>query len=756
MFPHKRNSLKKAPYLLFSLLFLCTTAIGANLQDSPSKSTAETLEAARPKIGLVLSGGGARGFAHIGVLKVLEKHNVPIDYVVGTSMGSIIGGLYAIGLTPEEIETGVKGIAWDEVFDDFANREYKSFRRKQDDSDFFNLQRIGITDEGLQIRPGLIEGQQIELALDRLAYPGFHIEDFDKLKIPYRAIATDIATGDPFIIKSGNIARAMRASMSIPGALPPITIDDTLLVDGGIANNIPIDIVRAMGADIVIVVDVSAPLADREDIKSGIDVTGQLTTILTRRIADIQIKTLKKNDILIVPGAKEISSSDFDKYAELIKSGEIAAIGKLESIKKLSLSQEDYTSFETSLVSVANRDPIIDFIEINNKTPLRDDVMRVRIHQKIGKPLDIPQLETDLSYIYGLDYSGSVVYSLEQHEGKTGLIIYVRDRKWAHSYLQFGLSIESALEIQSITNFHASYNKNNLNDLAGELRATAAIGNESQISAEIYQPLNAELDYFVSVKTGIKTDLVPTLIGDHIESTQRFSRNYITLSAGKIFKQTTELSLGLSYNDGKITSISGPRFDSGNEFIESYYYLKLFHDSLDNTSFPNTGFFSNISLTVNREELGADLDYEQLRFHIGGAGTFGRYTIFSRAIIEATLDELSDEEVQANTLFWRGGFLELSGTIRNELFGQHFGLVETAFYRRLGNISVLPMYAGFSLEAGNAWIDSSEINAENMRFAGSFFIGAESFLGPIYIAIGATDKGETAFYFNIGKSFLEN
>ena len=753
MLPRRCNS----PNTLFFFLTLyCFSplAISADLQND--QESEQNLQTERPKIGLVLSGGGARGFAHIGVLKVLEENNIPIDYIVGTSMGSIIGGLYAIGLSPEDIEVGVRGIAWDKVFNDFANRDYRSFRRKQDDFDFFNLQRIGITDDGLQIRPGLIEGQQIELALDRLAYPGFHIDDYDKLKIPFRAIATDIATGDTFIIKSGNLARAMRASMSIPGALPPITIDDTLLVDGGIANNVPIDIIRDMGADIVIVVDVSAPLADKEDIKSGIDVTGQLTTILTRRIADIQIKTLKGNDILIIPGEKEISSSDFSKYSELIKSGEVAATDKLKNIKKLSLSQEDYSLHVAATISVAKKDPIIDFIEINNKTSLRDDVMRVRIHQKIGEPLDVPQLEKDLSYIYGLDYSGSVVYSLEQRDGKTGLIVYVRDRAWAHSYLQFGLSIESAFEIQSITNFHASYNKNDLNDLAGEFRALVTAGNESSISAEIYQPLDAELDYFVSVKTGIDTNLVPTLIGDHIESTQLFNRQYITWSTGKIINQTTEFRLGMRYNDGKITSVTGAKFDDATEFIESYYYLKFIHDTLDNTSFPNTGFFTNASLTVNREALGSDLDYEQLRLHIGGAGTFGRYTIFSRAIIETTLDELSQEELQANTLFWRGGFLELSGTIRNELFGQHFGMIETAFYRRLGDISLLPMYTGFSLEAGNAWIDSSEINSENIRLAGSLFIGAETFLGPIYIAIGATDKGDTAFYFNISKSFLEN
>jgi len=710
----------------------------------------------RPKIGLVLSGGGARGFAHIGVLKVLEENNVPIDFVVGTSMGSIVGGLYAIGMTPEEIEKGVEEIAWEKVFDDFAYRDFKSFRRKQDDLDFYNIHRVGITDNGLQISPGLIEGQQIELALDRLAYSGFHIENFDKLRIPFRAIATNIENGEPFIIKSGNIARAMRASMSIPGALPPITINDTLLVDGGIANNIPIDVVRDMGADIVIVVDVSEPLAEKKNIKSSIDITGQLTTILTRRIADLELKTLKEKDVLIIPGEKEITSSDFAEYEKLIKAGELAALEKLASIKQLSISIKDYSTHQSTLPNIANKTPVINFIEINNKTGLRDEVMRVRIHQKIGEPLDIPQLEQDLSYIYGLDYSGSVVYSVEKRDGKTGLIIYVRDRQWAHSYLQFGLSIESAIEIQSIDNYHISYNKNNLNSLAGEFRAVGSLGSEPQISAEIYQPLNAELDYFISAKTGINTNIVPTLINDRIESLRRFNRRFITLSTGKIFKQTSELSLGLSYNDGKLTAVTGTKIEEDSSFIESYYYVKYFHDSLDNLSFPNSGLFGTISYRDNREALGADQNYKQMKFEFGGAGTFGRYTIFSRALFETTLDELSIEDAQANALFFRGGYLELSGTVRNELFGQHFGLIETAFYRRWGDITFLPIYTGFSLEAGNTWLETSDINTDNIRLAGSVFIGADTFLGPIYIAVGATDKGESAFYFNIGVPFLKN
>ncbi len=744
---YEHNSLSKSIYLLLTLLCFSNIAIGSNLQENQSQSTTQ-----RAKIGLVLSGGGARGFAHIGVLKVLEENNVPIDYIVGTSMGSIIGGLYAIGLTPDEIEQGVNGIAWDKVFDDFAYREYKTFRRKQDDFDFFNIHRIGLNTDGLQLSPGLIEGQQIELALDRLAYPGFHINDYDKLRIPFRAVATNIENGEPFIIKSGNLARAMRASMSIPGALPPIIIDDTLLVDGGIANNIPINIVRNMGADIIIVVDVSAPLSDKEALKSSVDVTAQLTTILTRRIADIQLKTLRGDDVLIIPGEEDIFSSDFDRYPDLIKAGESAAIEKLDAIRKLSLPSETYASHMASLPDVANKNPIIDFVKIHNETGLKDEVMQVRIHQNIGKPLDIAQLEKDLSYIYGLDFSSSVVYSLEKRGDKTGLIIYVRDREWAHSYLQFGLSIKSESNIGSFTNFDAAYTKHSLNKLAGELRLTAGLGSEPEISAEFYQPLNVSLDFFVSAKTGILTTIFPNVIDNKIASIERFHRTYIDLSTGKIFKQTTKISLGLRHNDGGTETISGNSLFPDGDFRESFLYTSLFHDSLDNLSFPNTGFFGGLGFRLNQEKLGADSDYEQLQLLLSGAGTYGKYTVFSRAIFETTINE----DAPFNALYRRGGFLELSGTLERELAGQHFGLIEAAFYKRLGNITFLPIYTGFSIEAGNAWSGYDDINAGNTTYAGSIFIGADTFIGPLYLAFGFNDDGGQALYFNLGQTFLAN
>ena len=716
--------------------------------------TSTKSENTRPKIGLVLSGGGARGFAHIGVLKILEENNIPVDYVVGTSMGSIIAGLYAIGLTPEDIETGVTSINWGNVFDDFASRKYLRFRRKQDDFDFFGIKRIGITSDGLNIPPGIIEGQQIELALDRLAYPGFAIEDFDKLSIPYRAVATNIENGEAFIIKGGNIARAMRASMSIPGALPAIEINNTLLVDGGIANNIPIDVAHKMGADIVIVVDVSAPLDGKDDIQSGLDVTGQLTTIMTRRVADQQLATLTSDDVLIIPGDKESSSSDFKNYPQLIKAGEAAANKVLADIRKYSLSADDYAEYKAKLPDVARKNPIISFIEIKNQTGLKDEIMEVRIRQKIGKTLDIEQLEIDLSRIYGLDYSSSVVYSVETRGDQTGLIVYVRDRPWAKRYLQFGLSIESTFDNQSITNIFVSYTDPNLNSLAGEIRLNGAIGSEPRFVAEYYQPVNINLDLYVSAKTGIETDIFPILIEKDVVAIHNISRTFMTFSVGKTFAQVTDLQLGIRYNDGYIDPIVGAKPTQAS-FIESFYYFRLLHDSLDSLLLPTSGIYANLEYREQNRNIGSDVDLQQARLILSGAGSYERYTILGRFIYETTLnDNDPDNPVNLNNLFISGGFLELSGTLRNELLGQHFGLAEAIFYRRLGDLSILPIYAGFSLETGNNWDYKSDITASNLRYAGSGFVAIDTFVGPIYFAVGGTNRSEFAVYINIGNTFL--
>jgi NTE family protein len=696
----------------------------------------------------VLSGGGARGFAHIGVLKKIEQLNIPIDVVVGTSMGSIVGGLYAIGLSPEEIEKAVQGIDWEVVFNDFAKREFRSFRRKQDDYLFTTSNRVGVSSEGVNISPGLIEGQQIELALDRLAYPGFHITDFDELQIPYRAIATDIETGDAVILDKGNLAKAMRASMSIPAAVPPVKHEGKLLVDGGIGNNIPIDVARDMGADIFIVVDVSAPLASQEDLQSSIGVTVQLTNILTRRIADQQLESLTARDVLIIPGREDLGSSSFLEYAELIQAGLDAAEEKGEQLKLLSLSDAEYEAYRSGLADVARRQPVIDFVEIKNQTRLDDEILALIITQKIGEPLDVAQLERDLQIIYGLDLSSSVVYSLETVDDKTGLIVYVRARDWAPTYLQVGFTLRSEFEVGSSANIDLIYTNPAINSLGGEFRAGAAAGSEPRLTFSLYQPLDKRFRYFVTGGAGFISYLFPEVNADNdVEQLFRFERTFISMSAGRIFNQNTELRVGLHRAVGDTDTLVGLLPAGDTAFDEGGYQIKLSHDSQDNVDFTRSGYLGRLKWRANREDLGADLDYDQVQMSLSGAGTWGRHTFSGRSVIETTLDQNAPE----NALFRRGGLFELSGFLNRQLAGQHFGLLEAAYFRRVGNITLLPIYAGFSLETGNVWDDRDDIKLDNMVLAGSVFIGADTILGPLYVAYGINDSNASTIYLYLGR-----
>lgn len=747
MDPGTRTPGKIAPSALMAILLVLPCCLMSATAAANPEVTSADKHTQRPKIGLVLSGGGARGFAHIGVLKKLEELNIPVDVVVGTSMGSIVAGLYAIGLSPDEIEDSVSNIEWSKVFNDYAEREYRSMRRKQDDY-LFTPHRIGVSKDGFELAPGLIEGQQIELALDRLAYPGFRITDFDDFHIPYRAIATDLETGEAVVLGKGNLAKAMRASMSIPGMLPPVMHEGKVLVDGGIGNNIPIDVARELGADIVIVVDVSAPLSTQKELDTSIGVTAQLSTIMTRRIADQQLKTLRDTDVLIVPGKKDLSSASFSSYEELIEEGFKSADAMTDKLKALSLSREDYLQYKDHLPDVVERHPIIDFIEVKNQTKLDDEILSRLIRQKIGEPLDIEQLEYDLSIIYGLDLSSSVVYGLEQRDDQTGLIVYVRDREWAPKYLQLNFNLRTEFDVGAVGNIDLIYTNPTINRLSGEFRATGAVGSEPRLSMSVYQPLDKDLKYFAHGAVGFFTEVYPEVNASGlIDQLFRFQRNMIDIAVGRIFGQHTEFRLSVNRTVGRTVTLTGLDPAADTDFDEGSYAARILHDSMDNVDFPRSGYLGQLDWRVNRENLGSDLDYDQVRLTLGAAGTWGRYTVYGRTIIETTLDENAPE----NALFRRGGFLEVSGTIDRELKGQHYGLITAAFYRRLGDISLLPIYAGFSLETGNAWNTREEISLDNSIFAGSVFLGTDTFLGPVYLAYGINDNNGSSIYFYIGR-----
>ena len=284
--------------------------------------TAHAAEQARPKVGLVLSGGAARGLAHIGVLKALEEQGVRIDAIAGTSMGAVIGGLYASGYSVEELEKLATTLDWQQALSDAPPRKDIPFRRKQDDRDFLVKQKLSFRDDGsLGLPLGVIQGQNLALLLESKLAHTADTRDFDKLPIPFRAVATDIASGEKVVFRKGHLPQVIRASMSIPAVFAPVELEGRLLVDGGMVDNIPLDIVREMGVDIAIVVDIGTPLRSRKQLATVVDVLNQSITLMTRRNSEEQLAALHPNDVLIEPPLASFGVTDFGKAEEMIDAG---------------------------------------------------------------------------------------------------------------------------------------------------------------------------------------------------------------------------------------------------------------------------------------------------------------------------------------------------------------------------------------------------------------------------------------------------
>ena len=372
--------------LLIYMSLLMASSISSQLQAAQCVRDPDT---GRQKIGLVLGGGGARGAAHIGVIKMLQELRVPVDYVGGTSMGALIGGLFSTGLTAEELESVVLNIDWDDLFDDHTERQDIPFRRKTDDNLSLYGPKLGIGTDSSLLPLGAISGQKISFLLESLTTQRVQVNNFDHLPIPFRAVAADVITGEKFILKEGDLAEAMRASMSIPGVFSPVSVKDALLVDGGIVDNVPADVVRQMGADILIVVSVGTPLATEDELNNLLAITSQISTIMIQTNTQETIRSLTSNDILLEPAlGHTVATGDFSKVDLAIPLGYSAAEEQKNALAALGISAAAYAEYRRNVVSCVTGPPVIDFVRLVNHSRFSDSVLEERLHIPIGEPLD--------------------------------------------------------------------------------------------------------------------------------------------------------------------------------------------------------------------------------------------------------------------------------------------------------------------------------------------------------------------------------
>jgi NTE family protein len=708
-------------------------------------------DADRPKIGLALSGGGARGGAHVGVLKTLEELGVPVDYIAGTSMGAIIGGLYAAGYSADEIERLLNETDWNSALSDLPARRDRTMRKKELDADFLVPYRVGFNRGRLQTPLGAVEGQHLDQVLHRILLPAVETNNFDRLPIPFRAIATDLVTGEEVVLGRGSLADALRASMSVPGVFAPVRIGDRLLVDGGMANNLPVSVVRAMGADIVIAVDISAPLLKEDQLTSVLSVTEQLSSFLTRRTTEQQIGSLGPRDILIVPELGEFSSTDFAGAGQTVPLGQQAAEAVRERLTALTAEGQGR---QPATLEHESHDYVVDFVDIRNNSVLNDELIRSRLAVRPGEKLDLAALDQSVDQIYSLDVFESVTYDLAQNEqGERGVDVTAEARSWGPNYLQVGLELSNDFSGNSDFKLGLGYTRNALNSLGGELRVVGSMGREDELRFDYFQPVDYRAQWFVNPEVRWKRRNYSLWVED-----RRFAEFEIAgwdakLGLGRNFGSTGLVRLDYQYGRAEAELITGfLPFDYDDNTDTGELQLSYRHDSLDSLYFATSGALHNLAFRYADEALGSTQDFEQAEASGVLTASRGKNSL----VVAYEAGYSLDDDAPLESWYQMGGFTRLSGLAPAQLSGRHSALASLVLFRRLNEVSLLPAYAGLTLEAGNVWNTSSDVAFDDLRYSASVFLGAESPLGPLYFAVGHSDNGDSAVYFYVGNPFRPN
>ncbi|MEA1888920.1 MAG: patatin-like phospholipase family protein [Pseudomonadota bacterium] len=723
--------------LLMLISFSCMTWPGSSHADEIS---------AHPKIGLALSGGGARGAAHIGVLRELERQNIRIDYIAGTSMGAVIGGLYASGLSVDQIEQVYLNIDWNDVLNDSPPRQDLSMRRKFDQAIFQLNKKLGVKDGKLELPAGVIRGQKLELELQKLLLHVAEINDFDQLVIPFRSIASDIATNQVVVIGSGSMSQALRASMAVPGLFTPVKVNNRLLVDGGITNNLPVDVVREMGADIVIAVDIGSPLLKMDASVSIITIAEQLTNILVRRTTDQQIEMMAKDDILIVPELGEYSAGNFADSASLISKGGEATQEKTSKLARLAPSAPVLAVQHETCPSCQSALPVIGYIRVENDSQIDNEFLQKMLHQKTGQPLDVAKLEQDIGRIYGLGTFDSVQYDLEKKGTETGLVLKVRKQPWGPNYLQFGLSLSSDFSQSNRFSIRFGYTKTPINKLNGEWRTIFSLGEEPGIQTDLYQPLAIGSPWFVEPTAFLLNNKYYTFDEDKIITETSVTRLGAALAIGRQFGSTGDVRLGLRRYVGQTEITIGDPDIPDQDIDAGELYIDARHDSLDDIFFPRQGWTGELGLLGSRTELGADDDFDQAMARAFSAKTWGRHTLHLGGRIMTTYNG----EAPIQNYFRLGGMYNLPGYSENELSGQNAVLFKTGYLRTLTPFLSMPTFLGATLQYGDVFQNKDDIKFSDLKTAAAMYFGLHSVIGPLYIGYGIAEGGEYRVYFTIG------
>jgi NTE family protein len=719
------------------LLLVVLLALGAvaNAADLP----------ARPRVGLVLGGGGARGAAHIGVLEVLERLRVPVDCVAGTSMGGLVAGAYAAGLSPAVMREELAKADWDDLFHDDPSFSQQNFRKKVLDRRFLPASETGVGPDGLKYQTGVVTGQKIKLFFNQLVGDYLGEREIDRLPLPLSIIATDIVQGQRVVFRSGSLTTAMRASMSVPGLMSPVEINGEKLVDGGLVDNVPIGEARSRcQADVVIAVNVGSPLLKAEDISGLLSISVQMVNILTEQNVTRSLATLKATDIYIKPDLEGISAGDFKRTSETADRGVQAAESVADRLRLLAVSESAYAAW-TENIQVARREaPKIHEIQIAGLRLVNPAMVEQHIQVKPGDPVNPSVINPDLLRVYGDGYYQNVDYAmLDTLRDRNILRVMPLEKSWGPDYIRYGINLDSNFKSDSSYSLRLGYQKTWLNSLGAELLAIGEIGSTNGVSVDYYQPVDARQRYFLETNLKYVSKISSVYQNDNKLAEYRILQGSARFGAGINLGALGQARAGWEENWWN------PKLDTGlpvfPEQSKRYggWVARFDLDQTDRLYFPTSGWNSSVKYFDAPTE-----HYSKVDGYASAYRSFGDWVLSSRVSYQGSpVGRLPFYDVGS-----LGGMLNMTAFAVGQLKGDDMSYVNARAERIIGRLPLGlrgDMRMGLAVEGAKIGTPYTETNLKGWINSTAIYLGGETPLGPVYLGYGYSSSGSTGGYSNL-------
>jgi NTE family protein len=632
-------------------------------------------------------------------------------------------------------------------------------RRKQEETGYLARPEVGFGRGGVLLPEGVLYGQNIEQVFADLAYRGEDVSDFSKLPFPFKAVATDIATGTPYVLDKGSLSKAMRATMSVPGVMAPVEIDGHHLVDGGLVENLPVDLVRKMcAADVVIAVNLGTPLLKASEITSIFSVSEQMINILTEQNVRASLAQLGPRDILISPELGDIGAGSFDRARDAIAIGEKAALAHEAELRRLSLPPEEYAAQLRERRAVVERSIRIDEVRVAPMEHVNPQAIEREIKTKPGQTVTRKQIDQDVQRVYATGDFESVGSRVLRDGDRTIALFEPKEKSWGPSYLRFGLSLAANVGHDTGFTIVGRSDRRWLNANGGEWINQLQVGEIAGFLSEFYQPFAPGSPWFAAPRVTLYRIRSNVFLGDDKVAEYRTQSSQLGFDLGRSVGTLGEARIGLA--GGRLDSnmdVGPPILPTENVDVGAWT-ARLEFDKLDNYTFPNEGQRGRVDLFASRRSLGADLTYNRLKVDWTGAASWRNNTFTANALLGRSL---GDAELPFFDSFTLGGFQSLSGYDRgrfralNVAFGSlgYRRVIPPPFGLELGGI-LDRMYAGASLEAGRLRQSVDPLTPDGTYYSGSLYIGADTLIGPMFLAFGQGEGNNRAVWLAIGRPWL--